>query len=282
MKTTSVQSAFDNHRWTLFKASPKSFRAVRLALLCCLLLGAVQPVRAQQNTPPTISAIPDQVSEEDVPLIGIPFTVWDAETRPDQLDVSGKFLLPGPLYGLGSMVLGGTGTNRWLSLFTPPNISGTGSVGVVVYDAGGLSASTSFRVEIRPVNDPPWLSPIPDQVALKGQGLFKVPFSAWDPESGSKINFQAWSSRQGIVSNSALRVAPGSGVSNRVLQITMGAQGAAGSTAITIEADDRQDTNRISFILNVVEPEFARVNQGLPAVPDFQPVWGDFNGDGLL
>src|SRR5438045_1506308 len=94
MKTTSVQSAFDNHCWTLFKASPKSFRAVRLALLCCLLLGAVQPVRAQQNTPPTISAIPDQVTEEDVPLIGIPFTVWDAETPPDQLRVSGTFFIP--------------------------------------------------------------------------------------------------------------------------------------------------------------------------------------------
>ena len=153
---------------------------------------------------------------------------------------------------------------------------------MIVSDASGLTASTSFRVEIRPVNDPPWLSSIPDQVALQGQGLFTVPFSAWDVESSSKINFQAWSSRQGIVSNSALRIVPGFGISNRVLQVTLGPQGGAGSSAITIQANDQQDTNRASFILNVQEPEFTLVNQGLPVAQDFQPVWGDFNGDGLL
>src|SRR5206468_2665042 len=155
---------------------------------------------------------------------------------------STKFLFPDGLLSSGSVVIGGNGTNRWLSVFPPRDTSGTGSVVVVVNDTGGLSASTAFRVEVRPVNDPPWLSAIPDQVALKGQGLFTVPFSAWDVESGSKFNLQAWSSRQGIVSNSALRIVPGFGISNRVLQITLGPQGAAGSSAITIQANDQQDT----------------------------------------
>src|SRR5437667_1851983 len=49
-----------------------------------------------------------------------------------------------------------------------------------------------------------------------------------------------------------------------------------------VQSMTRLDTNRVSFILNVVEPEFARANSQLPPVQDFQPAWGDFNGDGLL
>src|SRR5438034_5727121 len=41
------------------------------------------------------------------------------------------------------------------SVFPPANKSGTMSVRINVRDAGGLSASTFFRVEVRPVNDPP-------------------------------------------------------------------------------------------------------------------------------
>src|SRR5205823_13336552 len=224
----------------------------------------------------------DQVTDEDTPLIGIPFTVRDAQTPADQLRFSTKFLFPDGFLSSGSVVLGGNGTNRWLSVFPPHNTFGTGSVVVVVNDTGGLSASTTFRLEVRPVNDPPWLSAIPDQVALKGQGLFTVPFSVWDVESGSGLNLQAWSSRQGIVSNSALRIVLAVGVSNRVLQVTLGPQGASGSTAITVQADDRQDTHRVSFILNVVEPEFAQIGQGIQVGQESHPIWADFNGDGFL
>jgi hypothetical protein len=257
-----------------------AFRLFRFCLAGCLLLNAAQMVRAQQNTPPTISAILDQVTDEDVPLIEIPFTVRDAESSPEQLRFSTVFGFSDR--NSGSVVIGGSGTNRWVSVFPPRNISGTGSVTVVVSDAGGLSASSTFRLEVRPVNDPPWLSVIPDQVALKGQGLFTVPFSAWDAESGSNLEILAWSSRQGIVSNSALRVVQAAGVSNRVLQVTLGPQGVSGSTAITVQADDRQDKQRASFILNVVEPEFAEAAHGIPGGQNFQPSWGDFNGDGFL
>src|SRR5437762_13905561 len=120
---------------------------------------------------------------------------------------------------------------------------------------------------------------------LKGQGMLSVPFSVSDVEAGARINLRAWSSRQGIVSNSALPIVQGIGnVYHRRLQITLGPQSAAGSTAITIQADDSQDTNRVAFILNVVEPEFGKVgpvSSGLPAVPEnFHPAWGDFNADG--
>ena len=122
-----------------------AFRPLWLRLAGCLLLGAAHAIHAQQNTPPSISAIPDQVTDEDTPLIGIPFTVRDAETPPDQLRLSTKFLFPDGFLSSGSVVFGGSGTNRWLSVFPPRDTFGTGSVVVVVNDTGGLSASTSFR-----------------------------------------------------------------------------------------------------------------------------------------
>jgi hypothetical protein len=259
-----------------------AFRPVWLSLAGCLLLSAAHVVQAQQNTPPSISVIPDQTTDEDTPVIGIPFTVRDSETAADQLRFSTKFIFPGGVLNSGSVVIDGNGTNRLLSLFPPRNTFGTGTVSVVVIDTGGLSASATFRVEVASVNDPPWLSAIPDQAALKGQGLFTVPFSVLDVEPNSKLILQAWSSRQGIVSNSALRIVQAVGASNRVLQVTLDPQGAAGSTAITVQADDGQDTHRVSFILNVLEPEFTEAGHGIPGALNFQQSWGDFNGDGFL
>src|SRR5207247_10735287 len=123
------------------------------------------------TTPPNISASPDQVADEDTPLIGIPFTVRDAETPADQLRFSTKFLFPDGFLNSGSVVIGGNGTNRWLSVFPPPDMFGTGSVAVIVNDAGGLSASTTFRVEVRSVHDPTWLARLPALGRMNGTAL---------------------------------------------------------------------------------------------------------------
>src|SRR6266511_1985630 len=284
MKTALDEPAVGNKCFPLPAAASALSRPFQLGLCFCGLLGALQSVRAQQTTPPIISAIPGQVTAEDVPLSGIPFTVWDAETAPEQLTFSTALDLGGS-HSRDSILISGNGTNRALSIFPPPDSFGTGVAFVTVRDAGGLATAIKFNVEVRPVNDPPRLSPIPDQVALQGQGVFRVPFSAFDVETGERLSLQAWSSRQGVVSNSALQFVQGFGLSNRVLNLTLGLQGTTGSTAITIQANDKQDTNRVSFILNVVEPEFGQIGRadgGLPAVQGFQPAWGDFNGDGLL
>ncbi|TMP97915.1 MAG: VCBS repeat-containing protein, partial [Verrucomicrobia bacterium] len=82
-----------------------------------------------------------------------------------------------------------------------------------------------------------------------------------------------------MVRNDGFRFGPG----NRYLFIALPATGRAGSTAITIQADDGQSSNSVSFILNVQPPEFARSSDPLAAGGEnFEPLWGDFNGDGLL
>jgi len=251
-----------------------------LALRCAFLLqfGVIPQISAQQNTPPIISPIPAQVTEEDSPLIGIPFTVWDAETPADQLTFSTMLGLPDGSINSDSMFVSGIGTNRQLSIYPPLDSSGTAVAFLTVRDSGGLTAALKFDVLLRPVNDAPRLSAIADQTAVRGQGTVSVPFTVFDPDNSvSAIRLTAWSSRPSVVSSRDLRF--GQAYTNRTLLIPL--IGSVGSTAITIQASDTQATNTTSFVLNVVQPEFGHTS-GSAIGTSFQPIWGDFNGDGLL
>src|SRR6266498_3427830 len=122
-----------------------SARTVLAAFCAFLPLFVVVPsTRAQQNTPPILSAIPDQVTEEDTPLIVISFTVSDAETPAGQLTFSTMLDLPDGSTRRDSMFVSGSGTNRQLSVFPPPDSSGTAVAVLAVRDSGGLSASVKF------------------------------------------------------------------------------------------------------------------------------------------
>ena len=106
------------------------------------------------NTPPEISAIPDQTINEDSAAGPILFTVRDAETSADLLKVSlsSTNLSLTPTAGLA---LGGTGTNRTLTITPAPDQSGQTRVTVTVEDSGKLTSAASFLLVVTPVNDPP-------------------------------------------------------------------------------------------------------------------------------
>src|SRR6185503_14119943 len=229
----------------------------------------------QQNTPPNISAIPAQVTEEDTPLIGISFTVWDAETPPERLTFSTMLELPNGVVSRDSMLVSGSGTNRQLSIFPPPDSSGTAVAFLTVRDSGGLSAAVKFNVLLLPVNDPPRLSAIANQTALRGQGTLSVAFTVFDPDTNAAaIRLTAWSSRQGVVNNAGLRFVQGATITNRTLLVALSPTGSVGSTAVTIQADDRQVSNTVSFVLNVLPPDFGRSSNAIAgAVTSFQPIW---------
>src|SRR5439155_25001096 len=172
------------------------------------------------------------VTDEDVPLIGIPFTVWDAETPPEQLTFSTMLELPDGSFSRDSMRISGSGTNRELSIFPPPDISGTALAFLTVRDSGGLSSAVKFNVMLRPVNDPPRISAIADRAVLRGQGLVQAPFSLTDVDTNARlVGIRAWSSRQSVVKDTALRIVPSSGSGDHIPRTTLGLEGIAGSTA---------------------------------------------------
>ena len=253
-----------------------------LAVLCAFLplFGACA---ARAAVAPIISAVPDQVANEDEPILDVPFTVWDPDTPVNQLRFSTFFSFNDRTSSRDNIVISGTGTNRWLSIYPLPDAAGLAQASITVSDGTGLSATARFQVQVNPVNDPPRLSAIPNQTALKGQFTFSVPFLISDPDNNvATIRLTAWSSRQSVVNNAGLRFGQGTTITNRTLLVTLSPTGSVGSTAITIQAADIQDTNTASFVLNVVPPEFGRSSNTIGADTSFQPIWGDFNGDGLL
>lgn len=144
-------------------------------------------VTGPANTPPQISAIPDQTIWEDSEGT-VSFTVWDAETPAAQLDVmvssSNARLLPPT-----GLVLSGTSTNRSLALrpahdeFTAGPSDETWIL-VAVEDEDGLAASRLFKLTVLPVNDPPSFTPGPDVVVFEDAGQAVLSHWAADLKAG--------------------------------------------------------------------------------------------------
>lgn len=119
------------------------------------------------NTPPTISDIRDQAIGVGASTGPLAFTVGDAETAPENLSVVGVASSPLPLANIAdgsassplpvaSFVFGGSGANRTVTVTPAPNQSGTIMIAITVRDAGGLTASDSFKLTIG--SPPPGLS----------------------------------------------------------------------------------------------------------------------------
>jgi surface-anchored protein len=106
------------------------------------------------NTPPTISDVPDQSTNEDTPTGAISFTVGDTQSALADLVVtavsSNQALVPE-----GNIVLGGSGANRTVTLTPVANKFGTTTITLTVRDTGGLTATDTFLLTVNSVNDPP-------------------------------------------------------------------------------------------------------------------------------
>src|SRR5258706_10265318 len=76
------------------------------------------------NTPPTISNIGDQNTSEDTAIGAIPFTVGDAQTAASSLTLTGASSNPA-LVPNASIVFGGSGANRTVSITPATNQNGT-------------------------------------------------------------------------------------------------------------------------------------------------------------
>jgi len=131
---------------------------------------------------PTISPIPDQLTFSNTPLVNIPFIVFDPDGDPLTLGVSSSnpTLLPA-----GSLVLGGTGSNRTVNLYPAPNRIGVAAVTILVTD-GHNTNSTKFSAAVSPrlgllLAEP---FPYPD-----GQSL-ALPGTPWSTSSGKPLQIK--------------------------------------------------------------------------------------------
>lgn len=125
------------------------------------------------NAPPGLSAIPNQTTREDTPTPAIAFTVSDAETPATSLVVAATSSNPGLVAQTG-IALGGSGSNRTITLTPTRDQFGVTTISLTARDADGLTVTNRFDLTVIPVNDPPTLDPISNITVDENSGPYIV------------------------------------------------------------------------------------------------------------
>jgi glucose/arabinose dehydrogenase len=209
----------------------------------------VRVLGTNSNTPPTLSAPTDQSMAEDGTLGPLPFTIGDAQSPPDALQVTVSSSNAG-LFPPGSMVLGGNGANRTLTLAPLANQSGSATITLTVSD-GTLTSSNTFVLVVNPVNDPPSISDIANQT-LSGPSTGPLPFTVSDLETpADNLTVSAISSNPALVPGTNI-VFAGTGM-NRTVTVTPLA-GQTGTATVTVTVSDGGLAASDNFVVTVSGP----------------------------
>jgi hypothetical protein len=205
------------------------------------------------NQAPTISSIASQITLPGTPTPALPFTVGDAETLAGNLIVfatsSNPTLLPN-----ANVVLGGSGANRTATLVPIADQLGTANVTLTVSD-GAATASTVFQITVttaRPVETPPVISAVPNQVIAQDSSTLPVPFSVSDAETpADALTVTASSSDQTLVPDA--NIVLGGSAGNRTVTVAS-APSQTGVANITLSVSDGNTNTTTSFSLTVQAP----------------------------
>jgi hypothetical protein len=173
--------------------------------------------------------------------------VGDAETAAANLTVtassSNTALVPN-----ANVVLGGSGASRTVTVTPLANQSGTITVTVTVSD-GAATASDTFVVEVRAVNDAPTISDIANQAISENGTTGPLAFTVGDVETAAaNLTVSASSSNTALVPNANV-VLGGSGA-NRTVAVTPTA-GQSGTTTVTLIVSDGGATASETFTVAV-------------------------------
>ena len=109
---------------------------------------AAESIFVITNSRPTMSAISNQFTVPGRATPPIPFTIWDGETAGDDLVLTAvstnTALVPN-----ANIVLGGSGTNRTITLAPLPDQSGTTAIILTVSDPQGLAVAKRFELRVQ-------------------------------------------------------------------------------------------------------------------------------------
>ena len=111
------------------------------------------------NKLPTITAIDDVDTDEDVPTDAFTFTIGDRETLATALTVSTKSS-NAALVPVANVVFVGTGADRTVQVTPAANQFGSSLITITVKDASGGTKDETFTVTVNPINDAPTFAPI--------------------------------------------------------------------------------------------------------------------------
>jgi uncharacterized delta-60 repeat protein len=201
---------------------------------------------------PAISAIADQVVDEDTSTGAVEFSVTDAQTAAHALTVSASSS-NSALVSDANIEFGGNGAERTVTVTPAPNQFGSTEITLTVTDADGLTAIETFLVTVTSVNDVPTISDIANQTIPANTSTGALPFSIGDVETaGASLTVSGTSSNTTLVPNGRI-VFGGSGAERSVTVAP--ASGQSGTATITITvADGQGGTATDAFLLTVNPP----------------------------
>ncbi|MSU60946.1 MAG: VCBS repeat-containing protein, partial [Pedosphaera sp.] len=185
---------------------------------------------------PTITAIADQTVAKDGTSGPITFTVGDKETFPGFLtvtvDSSNKTFVPN-----AKVVLGGSGSNRTVTVSPATGQEGTTTITVTVKDTEGQTGTRAFVFATAiPQNDAPTITAISNQTTTPGQSTAQISFTVADKETAASLLLVTSSSSNKTLVPDANVFLGGTGATRTVLVTTAAAQ--EGTTTITLTITD--------------------------------------------
>ena len=132
------------------------------------------------NDLPAISGLSNLAINEDTATGALPFTIGDVETPVGSLTLSSSssdtVLVPN-----ASIVFGGSGASRTVSVNPTPDRFGSATIRVVITDSDGGSATNSFVLTVQPVNDPPAFAAIPNLSTNEDSGPVTITLTGIGP-----------------------------------------------------------------------------------------------------
>jgi hypothetical protein len=137
-----------------------------------------------------------------------------------------------------SILFGGSGPNRTLTLMPAANQSGTATITITVADPDGASASRSLLLTVNSVNDLPRISHFADQVTVENTPTTAVPFTVGDVETPAEgLRLDGESSNTNLVPNENI-VFSGVGPNRTVTVTPAGSQTGTAVIAVTVTDTD--------------------------------------------
>jgi sugar lactone lactonase YvrE len=232
--------AFNGGAWALIPGATYYYRTVATNS-GGTALGSILSFTTQ-NSAPSISNISDMAVNEETSSAPLAFTVGDAESSPNTLNVTfssdNTNLVPN-----ANLVLGGSGANRTLTVTPAPNANGTATLTVTVSD-GFLTATDTFLFTVTPVNDTPTLAPIsnptPVYVNAGAQTLNLAGIGTGAADEAQTLVITATSDNPSLIPHPTVNYT--SPAATGSLQYTS-TPDQNGTAVITVTVDDGQATN---------------------------------------
>jgi hypothetical protein len=211
------------------------------------------------NDPPVLSAVADQMIEEDGTLGPVVFMVRDEETAENDLILSVTSSNPA-LVTASQVVFDGDGSTRFVSITPQPDQTGAAEIAITLTDAEGAATVVTFMLQVSPVNDAPAM------LFLSYEQLPNALDTALGPAIAGRLMAADVDS---AASSLAFRLIAGEGDSDNgqfqivddELQIKQHVPIDAelqSAYAVRIEVSDGESTFERGFVLEVVDPAILR------------------------